>query len=73
MTGDQTRARVTWSAAADVARLAGEVVRLRFHLTRGRLYAFWVSPSLAGASGGYVGAGGPGFPGDRDNAAVSSR
>ena len=73
VTGDQTRARVTWSAAADVARLAGEVVRLRFHLTRGRLYAFWVSPSPAGSSGGYVGAGGPGFPGDRDNAAVSGR
>ena len=68
--GDTTRARVTWSGAADLARLSGEVVRLRFHLTRGRLYAFWVSPSMEGSSGGYVGAGGPGYGSARDDAVV---
>jgi hypothetical protein len=33
---------------------------------RGELYAFWVTDSAAGASGGYVGAGGPGFAGPTD-------
>jgi hypothetical protein len=64
---DSTRARVTWSAAADLARVAGEIVRFRFHIIRGRLYAFWVSPAVDGASRGYVAAGGPGFPGVVDD------
>jgi len=66
--GDSARARVTWLDAADLARLAGEAVRLRFHLTRGQLYSFWVSASSNGSSAGYVGAGGPGFRGVRDDA-----
>jgi hypothetical protein len=50
-----------WSGAADLAKVSGEPVRFRFHLTRGRLYAFWVTSSPDGASHGYVAAGGPGF------------
>jgi hypothetical protein len=61
--GDSTRARITWTGAADLAAIAGQPVRFRFQLTRGRLYAFWVSPSPDGASHGYVAAGGPGFTG----------
>jgi hypothetical protein len=64
--GDATRARVTWTGIADLAALAGQTVRFRFQLTRGRLYAFWVSPSPNGASHGYVAAGGPGFTGPVD-------
>lgn len=64
--GDSTRARVTWPGAGDLAAIAGEPVRFRFQLTRGRLYAFWVSPSPNGASHGYVAAGGPGFTGLAD-------
>jgi len=70
---DSTRARVTWSEAGDLARLAGDIVRFRFHLTRGRLYAFWVSASADGASGGYLAAGGPGFHGVVDDGATSRR
>jgi hypothetical protein len=66
--GDATRARVTWTGAADLAAVAGQPVRFRFQLTRGRLYAFWVSPSPNGSSHGYVGAGGPGFTGLADTA-----
>jgi hypothetical protein len=64
--GDATRARVTWAGVADLAAVSGQTVRFRFHLTRGRLYAFWVSPSSNGASHGYVAAGGPGFTGPVD-------
>jgi hypothetical protein len=41
--------------------LAGQAVRLRFVLDRAELFAFWVSPSAAGHSRGYLAAGGPGY------------
>jgi hypothetical protein len=63
--GDQTQQAVTWKTG-DLRKLAGQPVKLRFHLTGGRLYAFWVSPERSGASHGYVAAGGPGFTGSVD-------
>jgi hypothetical protein len=66
--GNHTSARVSWNGAADLSALAGQTVRFRFRLTGGSLYAFWVSPSAGGESGGYVGAGGPGFSGIADHA-----
>lgn len=66
VSADSTIQPVVWRDNADLAHLAGQPVRLRFHLTRGRLYAFWVSPDENGASHGYVAAGGPGFTGNRD-------
>ena len=67
---DSTKARVMWSRGGDLASVAGEVVRFRFHLQRGRLYAFWLSPSTDGRSRGYVAAGGPGFRGTVDDGAA---
>ena len=61
---DKTKVAVTWKDA-DLAMIAGQSVRLRFHLKRGALFAFWVARDPAGASGGYVAAGGPGLT-DRD-------
>ena len=58
---DATLAAVRWRGAEDLSALAGKPVSLRFHLTNGRLYSFWVSPDVSGASHGYVAAGGPGF------------
>jgi hypothetical protein len=63
---DNTLQRVTWRNGADLASLAGQPVRFRFHLRYGELYAFWVSPNTSGASRGYVAAGGPGFTGPVD-------
>ncbi len=63
---DSTLSPVVWRGAGDLARLAGQPVRFRFHLTNGKLYSFWVSSRETGASHGYVAAGGPGFPGSRD-------
>jgi hypothetical protein len=62
-TGDTTRQQLTWKGADDLNRLAGQKVRFRFTLRSGQLYAFWVTPDPAGASYGYLGAGGPGFDG----------
>jgi hypothetical protein len=64
---DKTRQPVKWKGVDNLSRLAGRKVKLRFHLRRGRLYAFWVSPDSSGASYGYVAAGGPKFKGPIDN------
>jgi hypothetical protein len=55
-----TRQPVVWSGAS-LAAVAGEPVRLRFTLTAGSLYAFWVTDSRHGHSNGYPAAGGPEF------------
>lgn len=66
LTGDRTLAPVRWQGAEDLRGLAGQPVRFRFLLSRGALFAFWVSPDARGASHGYVAAGGPGFTGATD-------
>ena len=59
--GDSTCAPMAWTNGTDLSRLSGAPVRLRFCLTGGHLYAFWVAGSLSGASGGYSAMGGPGL------------
>ena len=68
---DKTLQAVSWRGAEDLSALSGQIVRFRFYLRDGDLYAFWVSPDASGASHGYVGAGGPGFTGPTDT--VGSR
>ena len=63
---DKTLVGVSWKGGKDLSALAGKPVRLRFHLSGGSLYSFWVSPDASGASHGYVAAGGPGFSGPTD-------
>lgn len=57
---DKTKQAVTWKTA-ELSIVAGKPLRLRFHLKNAKLFAFWVSREESGASGGYVGAGGPGL------------
>jgi hypothetical protein len=64
--GDAARMAVRWKQRQDLRELAGEVVRFRFVLDRAALFAFWISATSAGRSGGYVAAGGPGFSATRD-------
>jgi hypothetical protein len=66
VTANKTLQAVRWKAVEDLSSLAKQPVRFRFHLNNGKLYAFWVSPENAGASHGYVAAGGPGFSSNRD-------
>ena len=58
---DKTKLRVTWKKHGDVTALAGKTVRMKFYLTRGDLYAFWVSPWESGESRGFTAGGGPGL------------
>ena len=66
VSGDSTRHEVQWNGRATVESLAGQPVRFRFHVSRAHLYAFWVSASRNGHSGGYVAAGGPQFQSAKD-------
>ena len=63
---DATKVRVCWQGVEDLSQLQNRPVQFRFYVRSGRLFAFWVSPSLRGESHGYVAAGGPGFQGYRD-------
>jgi len=63
---DSTSTAVKWKGVDDLSVLSGKIVRFRFYLQNGDLYAFWVSPDTSGASYGYVAAGGPGFTGPTD-------
>lgn len=64
--GDETLAAIEWKDGADVSMLAGQPVRFHFELTKGSLYAFWVSQDETGRSDGYVAGGGPGYTGPTD-------
>ena len=63
---DKTRIQVTWLKKDNLEILAGEPIQIKFYLTNGKLYSFWVSPEPRGQSNGYVAAGGPEFSGSRD-------
>ncbi|MDR2674926.1 MAG: hypothetical protein LBC18_08690 [Opitutaceae bacterium] len=64
--GDTVKQAMTWKGTPGLATLAGKPVRFRFHLDKGDLYAFWVSPVANGASQGCVAAGSPDYPGPAD-------
>ena len=66
VTGSGTRLAVEWEGTQTLDAVAGDPVRLRFTLSRARLYSFWVSETPDGASGGYLAAGGPGYSGAID-------
>jgi hypothetical protein len=66
VTSDPTKQPVVWKHGGDLRGLAGKPVRLRFEMTSGELYSYWVSRDESGASRGYVAAGGPGFTGSTD-------
>lgn len=65
VTGNGTRLKVSWSGG-DLRGVGEQPVRFRFSMTRGRLYAFWVSAWPTGESRGYPAAGGPEFNGPVD-------
>lgn len=66
VTTDGTRLRMQWEGQPSLQSLAGTPVRVRFELTRGRLYAFWISPWISGESQGFPAGGGPEFRGPVD-------
>ena len=47
---DKTKQLITWKGKQDLTELAGRTIRAKFYLTRGDLYAFWISPWTSGES-----------------------
>lgn len=58
---DKTKQQITWKGKQDLTELAGRTIRAKFYLTRGDLYAFWISPWKSGESRGFTAGGGPGL------------
>lgn len=56
-----TKQKVSWKSGKNMASLAGKPIRIKFYLTGGDLYAFWISPWETGESRGYTAGGGPGL------------
>lgn len=56
---DKTKQIVTWEKNSDLSLLSGKNIRLKFYLTNGDLYSFWISPWQSGESRGYTAGGGP--------------
>lgn len=63
---DSTCCEVTWRSGIDLSGVAGQPAQIRFHLKSGRLFSFWITDDVGGASAGYVGTGGPGYANGRD-------
>lgn len=63
--GNSTCTEMHWKQK-DLSGLETEGVRLHIRMERGDLYAFWMTDSPEGKSGGYTAAGGPGLSGGRD-------
>jgi hypothetical protein len=64
--GNSVKQPLQWTGSNDLASLAGKPVRFRFFLSKGHLYAFWVSRDSSGTSQGFVAAGSPNYPGFKD-------
>ncbi|MFC5410369.1 hypothetical protein ACFPMF_13670 [Larkinella bovis] len=58
---NSTQQLITWKDKPDLSSLRTQPIRLRFYLTDGDLYAFWISPWETGESRGYTSGGGPGL------------
>lgn len=60
---DGTLIPIEWEGGSDLSEIGKQPVRIRFEMTNGSLYSFWVSRDESGRSDGYLAAGGPGYPG----------
>lgn len=58
---DSTKYLMRWKNHDDLSELQGKPIKLKFYLTNGDLYSFWISPWETGESRGYTGGGGPGL------------
>lgn len=55
--GDSTCQQITWNGSNDLSFLNGENFRIRFSMTDGKFYSFWLSDSIDGNSDGAIAAG----------------
>ena len=58
-TGNSTRQPISWKNKKNLSDLEGKVIKIKFYLTDGDLYSFWISPWATGESRGFTAGGGP--------------
>ncbi len=59
--GNNTKHMITWKNKKNTSGLENSPVKVKFYITNGDLYSFWVSKWETGESSGYTGGGGPGL------------
>lgn len=63
LTGGGVKQKVEWNGNSTLASLKDKNIKVRFYITDGEIYSFWISPELTGESQGYTAGGGPGLHG----------
>ncbi|PTN07552.1 hypothetical protein [Mangrovibacterium marinum] len=58
---DSTRFRIKWKNNENLFQLRDQYCSIRFFVTNGDIYSYWLSDSETGESGGYTAGGGPGL------------
>lgn len=61
MKGNSTQFLIRWKQHRSVSEVKGKRVKLKFYLSDGDLYSFWISKWITGQSNGYTAGGGPGL------------
>ena len=61
VTGDSVKQRVEWNGNATLASLKDKNIKVKFYVTDGEIFSFWLSPQSTGESYGYTAGGGPGL------------
>lgn len=56
---NSTKQMITWKSKNALENFSSRIVKVRFYVEGGNLYAFWISPWETGESRGYTGGGGP--------------
>lgn len=59
--GNSVKQKIEWTGNASLASLKEKQIKLKFYIENGEIFAFWISPSVNGESGGYTAGGGPGL------------
>lgn len=60
-TGNSTKKQITWTGKNDISSLQNQAIKVRFYITSGNLYSFWISPWASGESNGFTAGGGLGM------------
>lgn len=58
---NSTKQMIVWKTKKGLSDLSGKNIRLKFYLTNGDLYSFWISSWNTGESNGFTAGGGPGL------------
>lgn len=64
--GNYTKMMVKWNGN-ELKSIDDKKIKLKFHITNGTLFSFWISETKNGESNGFVAAGGPEFKDSRDH------